>query len=251
MDISKEYVRNVWKNRRNRLVMNEKTLHKISYGLYIICSKKRDKINGQIANALFQVTAEPPTIAVSINKQNLTHKYIENSRVFTISVLSEKTPMSFIGTFGFKSGRDIDKFKDVTYKFGNTKAPIVLNYSIAYIEAKLIDKVDVGTHSIFIGEVINADILTEDNAMTYEYYHKVKGGISPKTAPTYSSSADKIRKKEEQKMDKYVCTVCGYVYDPEKGDMENGIKPGTKFEDIPDDWVCPVCGAGKDDFEKE
>ena len=107
MDISKEYVRNVWKNRRNRLVMNEKTLHKISYGLYIICSKKRDKINGQIANALFQVTTEPPTIAVSINKKNLTHEFIEKSKVFTVSVLSEKTPMKLIGTFGFKSDRYI------------------------------------------------------------------------------------------------------------------------------------------------
>jgi len=76
--------------------------------------------------------------------------------------------------------------------------------------------------------------------------------VSPKTAPTYSKELDKIRKnKEEQTMDKYVCTVCGYVYDPAKGDPDNGIVPGTKFEDIPDDWVCPVCGAGKEAFEKE
>jgi len=87
--------------------------------------------------------------------------------------------------------------------------------------------------------------------MTYEYYHKVKGGFSPKTAPTYSSEVDKEIKKEEKKMDKYVCKVCGYVYDPEKGDPENGVEPGTKFEDIPDDWVCPICGVGKEEFEKE
>jgi rubredoxin len=110
----------------------------------------------------------------------------------------------------------------------------------------------VGTHSIFIGKIVDAEILTEDNAMTYEYYHEVKGGISPKTAPTYSGMVDKIQKqKEEEKMDKYVCKVCGYVYDPEKGDPDNGIDPGTKFEDLPDDWVCPVCGAGKESFEKE
>ena len=231
--------------------MNSKTLHKISYGLYVICSKNGEKMNGQIANALFQVTAEPATIAVSINKQNLTHEYIEKSNFFTVSILSENTPMGFIGNFGFKSGRDIDKFKDVEYKLGKDKVPLVLDNALACIEAKVINKIDVGTHTIFIGRVEDADILSEDKPMTYEYYHKVKGGVSPKTAPTYSSIVDKETKKEEEKMDKYVCKVCGYVYDPEKGDLDNGVEPGTKFEDIPDDWVCPVCGVGKEDFEKE
>ena len=90
--------------------------------------------------------------------------------------------------------------------------------------------------------------------MTYEYYHDVKGGVSPKTAPTYSSEVDtknKTQQKEEEIMTKYVCTVCGYVYDPAKGDPENGIPPGTTFESLPDDWVCPVCGAGKEAFEQE
>ena len=231
--------------------MNSKTLHKISYGLYVICSKNGEKMNGQIANALFQVTAEPATIAVSINKQNLTHEYIEKSNFFTVSILSENTPMGFIGNFGFKSGRDINKFKDVEYKLGKDKVPLVLDNALACIEAKVIDKIDVGTHAIFIGRVEDADILSEDKPMTYEYYHKVKGGVSPKTAPTYSSMVDKETKKEEKKMDKYVCKVCGYVYDPEKGDPDGGIAPGTNFEDIPDDWVCPVCGVGKEEFEKE
>ena len=231
--------------------MNPRALHKISYGVYIICSKNEEKMNGQIANALFQVTAEPPTVAISINKKNLTHEFIEKSRVFTVSVLSEETPMKLIGNFGFKSGRNIDKFKDVNYKFGNAKVPLVLDNTLACIEAKVIGKIDVGTHTIFIGRVEDAEILTEDKPMTYEYYHKVKGGFSPKTAPTYSSEVDKETKKEEEKMDKYVCKVCGYVYDPEKGDPDGGIAPGTKFEDIPDDWVCPVCGVGKEDFEKE
>ena len=230
--------------------MNHKTLHKISYGLYIICSKKGKKINGQIANALFQVTAEPQTIAVSINKKNLTHDFIENSKAFTVSVLSENTPLQFIGTFGFKSGRDIDKFNDVKYKLGKTRIPIVLDNSLAYVEAKVIDKIDVGTHTIFIASVEDGEILTEDKPMTYEYYHKVKGGFSPKNAPTYVGEVDK-EKKEMEKMDKYVCKVCGYVYDPKKGDPDNEIKPGTKFENLPDDWVCPVCGARKDQFEKE
>jgi len=231
--------------------MNLKTLHKISYGLYVICSKNKEKYNGQIANVLFQTTAQPPSVAISINKQNLTHEYIEKSKVFTASVLSEKTPMPFIGNFGFKSGRDIDKFKDVKYKLGETKAPIVTENSIAYIEVKVTDRIDVGTHTIFIGDVVNADILSDDNPMTYEYYHKCKGGFSPKTAPTYISMMDKKEKKEDKKMDKYVCKVCGYVYDPEKGDPDSGIEPGTSFEDLPDDWVCPLCGAPKEEFEKQ
>jgi flavin reductase (DIM6/NTAB) family NADH-FMN oxidoreductase RutF/rubredoxin len=231
--------------------MEPKALHKISYGLYVICSKKGEKINGQIANAIFQVTAEPQTIAISINKKNLTHEYIEDSKVFTISVLSKDTPMNFIGNFGFKSGRDIDKFEKVGYTLGKTKIPIIIDNSLAYVEAKVIDKTDVGTHTLFIGKVENAEILTDDEPMTYAYYHECKGGISPKAAPTYSAMVDKETKKEERKMDKYVCKVCGYVYDPEKGDPENGVKPGTKFEDVPNDWVCPVCGAPKSEFEKE
>ena len=171
--------------------MNPKVLHKISYGLYVVCSKNKDKINGQIANAIFQVTAEPKTIAVSINKQNLTHEFIEKSKVFSVSILSEKTPMKFIGTFGFKSGREINKFIDVKYKFGKTKTPIILDNTLAYFEVKIEDKIDIGTHTIFIGKVVDGEILTEENPLTYEFYHKVKGGYSPKTAPTYSGEVDK------------------------------------------------------------
>jgi len=233
--------------------MNQKTLHKISYGLYIISSIKGEKTNGQIGNALFQVTAEPPTIAVSINKKNLTHEYIENSKVFTVSILSRNTPLPFIGMFGFKSGRDIDKFEKINYKIGATKAPIVLDNALGYIEAQVINKIDIGTHTIFVGKVQDCDVLSNDPVMTYEYYHEVKGGFSPKSAPTYSSEVDnnKQKPKEEKTMDKYVCTVCGYVYDPALGDPDSGIAAGTAFEDLPDDWVCPICGAAKDAFEKQ
>jgi len=230
--------------------MNPKALYSIPYGLYVVSSHKNDKINGQIANALFQVTAEPPTVAVSINKQNLTHEYINTSKVFSASILCEKTPMTFIGNFGFKSGRDIDKFKDIHYKLGKTKSPIILENCVSYFEATVVDQLSVGTHTIFIGKVIDADLLLQGNVMTYAYYHEIKGGRSPKTAPTYRGNEQSV-KKEEQPMDNYVCTVCGYVYDPAKGDPDNGVEPGTPFEKLPDDWVCPVCGAGKEAFEKE
>ena len=230
--------------------MNLKALHKISYGLYIVCSRDGKKFNGQIANALFQVSSKPPTVALSINKQNLTHDYIKKSNVITISILTQDTPMKFIGLFGFKSGREIDKLNQVKYKLGTTEVPIVLDYALAYLEAEILELIDVGTHTIFVGKIVYVDIINEEEPMTYAYYHQIKGGYSPKTAPTYSGEVDKPI-KEGLKMNKYVCTVCGYVYDPDKGDPDNGIEPGTKFEDLSDDWVCPICGATKDAFKKE
>jgi len=228
--------------------MDLKTLYKISYGLYVISSRKEEKLNGQIANTLFQVTSEPPAIAVSINKENLTHQFIEKSRVFAASVLSQNTPLNFIGHFGFKSGREIDKFTQVNYKIGKTGAPLVLDNTLAYLEARVIKEVDAGTHTIFIGKVVEAENIKEGVPMTYAYYHQIKGGRAPKTAPTYIKEETK---KADSDMGKFRCTVCGYVYDPEKGDPDSGIKPGTPFEELPDDWVCPVCGANKEQFEKE
>jgi len=165
--------------------MDLKVLRNCTYGLYVIGSRKGDRLNGQIANTVFQVTSEPPTIAVSINKQNLTHEFISESQFFTASILSQDTPLSFIGHFGFKSGRDVDKLKDVKYKLGETKAPILLDHSLAYLEAKVINQVDVGTHTIFVGELVGADVLNEGEPMTYAYYHQVKRGTTPKTAPSY------------------------------------------------------------------
>jgi len=226
--------------------MNTKALRNLSYGLYVVASQKQGRLNAQIANTVFQVTSDPPTIAVSINKQNLTHEFISESKVFTASILSQDTPLSFIGHFGFKSGREVDKLKDINYKLGEAKVPIVLDHSLAYLEASVINQVDVGTHTIFIGELVGADVLREGEPMTYAYYHQVKRGTTPKTAPSYIEE----RKETVSKMAKYKCSVCGYIYDPELGDPDGGIKPGTPFEEIPDDWVCPVCGASKDQFEK-
>jgi flavin reductase (DIM6/NTAB) family NADH-FMN oxidoreductase RutF len=165
--------------------MNTKALRSLSYGLYVVASQKQGKLNAQIANTVCQVTSEPPTISVCINKQNLTHEFITESKVFTASILSQDTPLSFIGHFGFKSGREVDKLKDIDYKLGVTKAPIILDHSLAYLEARVIDQVDVGTHTIFIGELVGADVIQEGQPMTYAYYHQVKRGTTPKTAPSY------------------------------------------------------------------
>ena len=227
--------------------MNLKALYRLGYGLYVVTSRKGDRFNGQIANTVIQITSEPPTIAVSINQDNLTHEFIKESKVFAASVLCQDTPLSFIGHFGFKSGRDIDKFEGINYKIGETQAPVVTDNALAYLEARVIQEVDVGTHTIFVGELAGAEVLKEGEPMTYAYYHQVKRGTTPKTAPSYI-----VKEKEAApKMAKYECTVCGYIYDPELGDPDGGITPGTPFEELPDDWECPVCGAAKDEFEKE
>ncbi len=226
--------------------MNPKALHKLGYGVYVIGSRKGGRLNGQIANTVFQVTSEPPTVAVSINKNNLTHEFISEGKVFTVSVLCQDTPLSFIGRFGFKSGKDTNKLEGINYKIGETKAPVILDNAVSYLEAKVIKEMDVGTHTIFVGEIIAGDVISEKPCMTYEYYQQVKRGTTPKTAPSYIEE----KKEVAPKMAKYKCSVCGWVYDPELGDGERGIAPGTAFQKLPDDWVCPVCGAPKNNFEK-
>jgi len=165
--------------------VNLNALCKISYGMYIIGSHKGEQLNGQIANTVFQITSEPPTVAVSINKQNLTHEYVKESKVFSASILCQLAPLPFIGGFGFKSGRNTNKLEGVKYKVGITGSPIFLDNTTAYLESEVIQDVDAGTHTIFIGKVVAAEILTEDPCMTYEYYHQVKRGTTPKTAPSY------------------------------------------------------------------
>jgi ferric-chelate reductase [NAD(P)H] len=176
-----------------RYYMNLNALHKLSYGVYVVCSRKGDKINGQIANTVIQVTSDPPALAVSINNSNLTHEYIKESRIFTASVLCQDTPLSFIGNFGFKSGRDADKFEGINYKTGKTGAPVVTDNAVAYMEVEVNREVDVGTHTLFIGELVDADIISDEVSMTYDYYHQVKRGTTPKTAPSY------IEEKKEEK----------------------------------------------------
>jgi len=225
--------------------MNSKALYSLTYGLFIVSSVKGSKLNGQVANTVIQVCSEPQIIQAVINRNNLTHEYISASKVFSASILAKETPLNFIGAFGFKSGRDTDKLAGVNYRQGQTGAPIVLDNTLAYLEARVIDQKEVSTHTIFIAQLIDADVIREGEPLSYAYYQQVKRGVTPKSAPSYI--ADK--KEEKVKMDKYKCDVCGYIYDPEKGDPDGGIKPGTKFADIPDDWTCPVCGADKSQFK--
>ncbi len=167
------------------IYMDRKALEKLSYGLYIVSSSKDGKPNAQIANTVFQVSSEPPLVAISINKENLTHEFIDSSGFFAVSVLKHETPFPFIGNFGFKSGRNINKFKDCNYKTGSTGCPIVLDNAIAYMEFKVLGKLDAGTHTVFIGEMLGGEVIEDSEPLTYSFYKMVKKGKSPKSAPTY------------------------------------------------------------------
>jgi len=229
--------------------MDPNVLHNIGYGMYIVSSNKGDLLNGQIANTVFQITNEPVTVAISINKKNLTHEYIESSKRLSISILAQEAPLGFIGRFGFKSGRTEDKFKDIKFIKLGSGCPVVTENTLCYLEAKVINQFDCGTHTLFLSEMTDSKMFNTGKPMTYDYYHQVKRGTTPETAPTFMKSEVATQKK--QAAQKYICTVCNYVYDPEIGDPDGGVQPGTRFEDIPDSWVCPVCGAKKSEFVKE
>lgn len=165
--------------------MDKNVLHNISYGMFIVSANRESILNGQIANTVFQITSEPVTIAISINNKNLTYEFIKASGRFGISILSEEAPLPFIGKFGFKSGRNEDKFKGVNFKVLPSGCPVVTDYSIAYIEAKVINSFDCFTHTLFLGEMTDSAIFKEGRPMTYDYYHQVKRGFTPPSAPTF------------------------------------------------------------------
>ncbi len=228
--------------------MASETLFKVTYGMYIVSSRKGDTLNGLVINTANQVTSSPPCISVFISKENLTHDYILGSGVFSISILRQDTPLKFIGKWGFRSGKDIDKFQDTKYKIGVTGAPIVLDNALGYMDMKLLDHFSVGTHTIFIGQVMESEIIDDVEPLTYSYYRDIKGGRSSKNAPTYDGWGDKISNGLKEAPARYVCRKCGHVYDPRIGDKNSGVKPGTPFNEISDDWVCPLCKAKKEEF---
>jgi len=232
-------------------MLDLESLFKLSYGMCILSSKKNGRFNACIVNTVFQLTPEPPMAAVSVNRQCLTHDYITESKVFAVSILSQEAPIPFIGKFGFRSGRDIDKFEGVNYRLGHTGAPIILDNTVAFLEAQVTESIDIETHTLLIARIVACQTLDENaEPMTYAYYRDIKHGRTPNTAATYIRVEPKQQTSEGPiKMKKYKCLICGYIYDPTAGDPDNGVKPGTAFENLPDDWVCPECGAGKDQFE--
>jgi len=224
-------------------MINYEALFKISYGLYIVSSGSKDYGNGYISNTVFQVTSNPPRFATCCNKDNHTAGLIESSGLFSVSVLQQDAGAGTIGTFGYKSGKETSKLDGMDIRFGETGVPIVLNDAIAFLECRVKETIDVGTHLMFIGELVDAEVLENDkDPLTYLHYRTVKKGVAPKNAPTYIDKTKLEKPSGETEYARYECQACGYIYDEEK--------EGTRFEDLPDDWACPLCGAEKDDFLK-
>jgi ferric-chelate reductase [NAD(P)H] len=166
--------------------VNREVFNQLSYGLYIVTSRNEARLNGQIVNTVLQVTADPPRVAVVINKKNLTHEFIMDSRVFGASVLDDSTPLTFIGLFGFRTGRDADKLSQVSFIEGVTGCPLVTDHSLSVLEARVIETVDVGTHMLFVGDVLACDVLRSGQPLTYHYYQTHLKGKASKQSPTYN-----------------------------------------------------------------
>lgn len=191
---------------------------KLSYGLFVLTSNDGNKNNGCIINTCMQITDSPKQICICVNKANYTAQTISNAKKFCVSILTEKAPFSLFERFGFKSGKDTDKFADFdTYALSANGLPYLTAYCNAYICADVTQEIDCGTHLMFIATVNEAVKFSDEKSVTYEYYF---ANIKPKPQP--------------QKKKGYVCKICGYVHEG---------------EELPPDFVCPWCKHGAEDFE--
>ena len=213
--------------------MNKNAFRNLSYGVYIISTLDGERATGCVANSVMQITSSPATIAVSMNHDNYTNSCIKNSGKFAVSILTEESDPELIGRFGFQSGKEVNKFDGIE---AITKEEIsVIPDACGYIVCKVIDQMETETHTVFLGEVLDADVLKNEEPMTYAYYHKVVKGKSPKNAPTYIAEEEPVQKEE-----KWVCSICGYEY---RGEIP--------FEEVPEQFVCPVCTQLKSVFVKK
>lgn len=198
--------------------MNPKALQQLSYGLYVVSTKYDKKMNGCIINTVTQVTSDPTQIVLAVNKKNLTCDLIQKSGILTISVLSETAPFSLFQHFGFQSGRDTDKFVDYPFSITPQELPYLSGHTTAYLDCKVINATDLGSHVLFLASVSDCEMLSGEKAMTYSFYHEF---VKPQ--PDAASAKG------------WRCVVCGYVYEG---------------EELPPDFICPWCKHGVEDFEK-
>lgn len=211
--------------------MDTNILRSLSYGVYVIGSLDEGRNVGCVANSLMQITSSPATVAVSVNHDNFTNSCIQKSGMFSCSILSVESDPSLIGTFGFQSGREVEKFDGVDYEMA-AGLP-VLKDSCGYLVCRVVNRMETDTHTVFLGEIVEGGVFGKKEPMTYAYYHQVIKGKSPKNAPTYLPETE--TGTSENKNKKFVCQICGYVYE---GDS------------VPDDYKCPVCGQGKEQFKE-
>lgn len=203
--------------------MNTKAINNISYGLFVITTNLY-KDNGCIINTAIQVTSDPNRISVAINKKNLTHDLVMESREFNISVISEEADFELFKRFGFQTGRSCGKFDDFKdYKYSSNGIAYITKGTNAYISAKVINSIDLGTHTLFIADVTDMDFISDIPSATYSYYH---AHIKPNP-----------QKNQTEKVGKTVwrCSICGYEHE---GD------------ELPENFVCPLCKHPASDFEK-
>lgn len=212
-------------------MINNEVFKDISYGMYIV-STKNEKLTGCVINTLIQITSNNPLIAISLNKNNTTNSEIKKSKKFAVSILTEETKQEVIKTFGYFTSKEINKFENINYEEINN-LPVILEDISSYLICNVENIIDCETHDLFIGRVELTNKVSNKIPMTYKYYHENRKGTSPKNAPTFI---------EERKEDAYRCKICGYIYD--------NAKETIKFENLPDDWKCPMCGVGKEFFEK-
>ena len=206
--------------------MDMKAFFKLSYGLYIVTTKYNELENGCVINTMTQVTAEPSQVCVTINKNNYTTELLQKSQVFNVSVLLESVSMDVIRQFGFQSGRDVNKFEVGQYETDQNGVKYLTQDCAASFTCQVRQMVDVGTHIMFIAEVVDAKVLSDEPVLTYSAYHEKKNGTTPKSAPSYIEATTKIG---------WRCDVCGYIYE---GDI------------VPDDYICPICKVDATHFQK-
>ena len=220
--------------------MDKTALFQLTYGLYVVGTFDGERPVGCIINTCFQVTSENPILAVSLNKNNFTLDAIRRSGKFSLSIIAEESDTSVIGSFGFRSSRDADKYADYGYDV-MAGAPIVKGKFAGRLVLEALNFVDAETHVVVLGRLVDAE-KGEGTPMTYEYYHRVVKGRAPKNAPTYvPPSAEEKAGKEEAAAPaeatgkrRFRCNRCGYV-----AEMEG---------ELPDDYLCPVCKAPKAEF---
>lgn len=197
--------------------MNNNIMRNISYGLFILTAKDGDKPNGCVINTLQQVTTDPNRITITVNKANYIHDMILKTGEFNVSILNEDAKFDTFKHFGFQSGRDVDKFRDFPMMLSENGLPYITEGSNGFISGKVVQTIDLGTHTMFIADAVDGDVTSDIPSATYAYYHK-----HIKEAPAKETSG-------------WVCTICGYVY---KGDV------------LPDDFICPICKHPASDFKK-
>ena len=205
--------------------MDKNVIRSLSYGMYVIGAKK-DKNVGCVVNTVFQITSTPMTIAVSINHNNYTNKIIKETNKFSVSILDENINPEIIGVFGYKSSKEVDKYKNIDYDIENG-LPILKN-TCGNMICEVVNTIETDTHTIFIANVTNMLNYNKKTPMTYKYYHEVLKGKSPKNAPTFI-------KEETGEKSVWKCSVCGYE---------------IEIDELPEDFKCHICGVDASLFKK-